>query len=144
MPATITAAAQALGTAITNGVMVPGSTGQIRYAPYLTDSVNPPVVVVAIDTVKYHGAMGGGNVAYTFTLHLILSRSSIRTSLQSMEAYMAYSGTSSVMQAVEADGTLGGVVQSSVVVESGPPGNQPIGDPPVPYLSIPFKCEVIA
>lgn len=144
MPATVTAIAQALGTAITTGVVIPGSTAQIRYAPYLTDSVNPPVLLVAIDTVKYHEAMGGGNVPHSFTLHLILARSSIRTALQSMEAFMSYDGTSSVRCAVEADTTLGGVVNNAMIVESGPPAELNIGQGAVSYLSIPFKCEVIA
>ena len=144
MPATVTAIAQAIGSAVTGGVVIPGSTSQIRYAPYLTDSVNPPVLLVAIDTVTYHGAMGGGNVAHSFTLHLILSRSSIRTSLQAMEAFMSYSGTSSVRCAVEADVTLGGVVDNAIITEAGPPGELKIGQSAASYLAIPFKCEVIA
>lgn len=144
VPPTVSVIAQAIGTAVTNGVSIPGSTSQIRYAPYLTDSVNPPVLLVAIDTVKYHEAMGGGNVAHSFILHLILSRSNIRTALRSMEAFMSYNGTSSVMQAVESDPTLGGVINSAIVTESGPPAELKIGQSGASYLSIPFKCEVVA
>jgi hypothetical protein len=143
MTASVSAIAAALGLAVQNGVVTPEGP-PMRYLPYLSDTFSPPVVLVSIETVKYHEAMEYGNVPHDFTLELILSRSSDRAALLEMESYMSVAGASSVCLAVEKDVTLGGVVQSAIVTDSGPPISLKFGTSDAVYLRIPFKCSVIA
>lgn len=114
----------------------------LRTVPYLADTVSPPVAMVAIDTVDYHGAFGGGDVMHTFTVFLILSRVNDRASITAMEDYMSQAGTTSVRAAIEADLTLGGVVSTLVVTKAGPPAAITING--AEYISLPFTVEVHA
>lgn len=116
----------------------------LRTAPYLADSITPPVALVAIDTVDYHGAFAGGDVTHTFTVYLIVGRASDRAGIAALEAYMSQAGNDqSISGAIEADQTLGGVVSALKVTESGPPSAITIGGTAT-YISCPFKVEVHA
>lgn len=137
---TVSQVAAALGAAV-SGVTTPqGQT--MRYLPYLSDSFTPPIVLVAIDTVKYHMAMGSSDSRQSYTLHLILPRTDDRSALAQMEAYMSPTGTSSILLAVESSTSLGGVIQDVIVTDSGPPTAVEINNNP--YIGLPFKVEVIA
>lgn len=114
----------------------------LRTTAYLSDSVNPPVAMVGIEDVDYHGAFASGDIQHTFTIFLILSRASDRAGIEAMENYMSNDGAFSIRAAVEADQTLGGVVQTSVLTKSGPP--LPISMGGVPYISVPFTVIVHA
>jgi hypothetical protein len=121
----------------------------LRSLPYLSDQVPTPLLLPAIEKVTYHAAFGNGNVHHEFTLHLIVGRVNVRTSMASLEGFMSYDGPSSIRAALEAPDavgarSLGGVVQDVVVVESGPPGSLGIGTPPVEYAVCPFSVEVTA
>jgi hypothetical protein len=58
--------------------------------------------------------MGSGLVTMTFTVTCIISRQSERTALSVLDALLAY-GSGSVRNAIEGDGTLGGIVNQTVV-----------------------------
>jgi hypothetical protein len=144
---TVTQIASAISTTVLAAMKTNGVT--LRSLPYLSDQVPVPVLLPAIETVTYHEAFGGGNVGHTFTLHLIVGRVNIRTSMAALEGFMSYSGPSSIRAALETvDGagsrTLGGVVQDCVVVKAGPPVSLGIGNPPVEYVSVQFTAEIIA
>jgi hypothetical protein len=114
----------------------------LRVVPYLGDTVSPPVAMVAIEKVTYHGAFQGGDVTHEFIIHLIVSRASDRAGLQNLEGYMSQSGPNSIMAALEADPTLGGVVSTSIVTESGPPSGLTIGS--AVYIWVPFSVTAHA
>lgn len=114
----------------------------LRTTPFLSDSVNPPVAMVGIQDVDYHGAFSSGDVQHTFTVYLILSRASDRAGIQAMESYMSNDGAQSIRAAIEVDTTLGDVVDASQVTASGPPASISIGG--VPYISVPFTVVVHA
>ena len=117
-------------------------TAGIRYIEYLSDTVTPPVALVGIDTIDYHGAFAFADVQHDFTVFLILPRASDRAGIALMESYMSQAGTTSVRAAIEADQTLGGVVSSLKVTKSGPPSAISVGG--TEYLSVPFAVEVHA
>src|ERR1035437_8784750 len=96
--------AVALETALAT---IPG----IQTFPYLPDTFTPPVALVEIDEVQYHGAFAGGNVTHTFTVFVIVSRVSDRAAGQAVQGFMSQAGPNSpnsVQGAIEADVTLGG------------------------------------
>lgn len=114
----------------------------LRTTPFLSDSVNPPVAMVGIQDIDYHGSFASGDIQHTFTIYLILRRASERAGLEAMENYMSNDGAMSIRTALEADQTLGGVVDTSVLKSSGPPASIAIGG--VPYISVPFTVIVHA
>ncbi len=115
----------------------------LRTAPYLSDTISPPVALVAIEEVEFHGAFAGGDVTHRFTVFVIVGRASDRAGLEALEAYMSQAGTLSIRAALEADPTLGGVVSSAYVSKSGPPASVAIGGTAT-YISVPFLVEVHA
>lgn len=114
----------------------------LRTAPYLSDTISPPVALVAIDTVDYHGALSNADVEHVFTVLVIVGRASDRAGLASMEDYMSQAGASSIRAALEQDLTLGGVVSTLIVRKSGPPTS--VGINGAEYISVPFTVEVHA
>jgi mannose/fructose/N-acetylgalactosamine-specific phosphotransferase system component IIC len=98
---------------------------------------------VAIDEHEFHGAFAGGDVVHTFTVFVIVGRSSDRAGMATMESFMSQSGDQSIRAAIEADPTLGGVVSTSLVSKSGPPTAIQIANGPA-YISVPFAVEVHA
>jgi hypothetical protein len=116
----------------------------LRTAAYLSDSISPPVALVAIQTVEFHGAFQGGDVIHAFDVYLVLARSDDRAALQAMESYMSQAGPNSLRAAIEADPTLGGVVSSAFVEKAGPPRNLAIGTGGAVYILVPFTVQVHA
>jgi hypothetical protein len=81
------------------------------------DQLNPGIAGMgypSLINIEYHGAMGSGLVTMTFTVTCIISRQSERTALSVLDALLAY-GSGSVRNAIEGDGTLGGIVNQTVV-----------------------------
>lgn len=105
MTATLSQAATALGSAI-------DTISGLRVIDRPTDSFNPPVVIIEPDRIEYHGAFANGLVTYTFTVTLLVSRVVDRLVLDRIDPYVATDGASSIRQVVEANQTLGGVVQA--------------------------------
>lgn len=116
----------------------------LRYLPYLGDSFSVPVALIGIDEVEFHGAFGGGDVLHTFTIMVLVNRSSDRAGIDLLEGYMSQSGASSIRAAIEADPTLGGVVSSAWVQKAGPPVGVTIATSGAVYLACPFLVPVHA
>jgi hypothetical protein len=120
-----------------------GAIPGLRTAAYLQDTITPPVALVAIERVNYHGAFAGGDVTHTYTVHLILDRNSDRAALAALEGYMSQAGATSVRAAIESDVTLGGVVAAATVTEAGPVSTLSINGTAA-YVWLPFTVEVHA
>ena len=112
----------------------------LRVFDFQPDNINPPTAFPQIDSVEYHGAFGGGDVRFNMTVVTIVGRVSDRTAQSSLDAYLSYSGASSIRQAIEADRTLGGVVQTLIVSQSANIRTLPIGE--AEYLSIEITLVV--
>lgn len=116
---------------------------KIRSTPYLADTFTPPIALVGIQDIDYHGAFGSPSLGmYNFTVYLILSRANDRAAIAQMEGYMSMAGNSSIKAALETDGTLGGIASGVIVKKSGPPVSLSIGQSQVVYISVPFEVEV--
>lgn len=112
----------------------------LRVFDFQPDNINPPSAFPQIDSVEYHGAFGGGDVRFNMTVVTIVGRVSDRTAQSSLDAYLSYSGASSIRQAIEADRTLGGVAKTLVVSQSANIRSLAIGE--AEYLSIEITLVV--
>ena len=86
---------------------------------YVPDSIEPPTAVVGVmSSVDYDSTMSRGSDMYEIPLYLYVSRVDAELSQDSLDEFLAGSGSSSIKQAIEGDTTLGGVVSSARVVEA--------------------------
>jgi hypothetical protein len=114
----------------------------MRVYDYQPDQVNPPFCFPVLEEVVYHGAMGAGNVVHTFTVQVIVARSSERVAQDRLDRYLSYSGSESVRGAIEADRTLGGIVQDLICTSARNILNFDAND--TTYLSVDFQVTVYA
>jgi len=108
MAATIAEAADGLETQLAT------VTG-LRVFDHVPDVFSPPSAFVLPDSIDYWEAFRGGDVQMRFTVTVVVGRTAERASQKSLYGYMSYSGTTSIRAAIEADRTLGGAVQTSIV-----------------------------
>ena len=99
---------------------------------YVPDSIEPPTAVV--------GVMSSVD-SYEIPLYLYVSRVDAELSQDSLDEFLAGSGSSSIKQAIEGDSTLGGVVSSARVVEASNYGVYTINS--IDYLGVEFSVEII-
>lgn len=106
--ATVAAIRTALKTAIAAG------TG-LRAIDYRPGSVSPPVAIVALRETRYDVTMDGADDT-TMAVTVYVQFGTDRTSEEDLNGYMDPAGATSVVAAIHADPTLGGVVDFARVV----------------------------
>lgn len=111
MPATVSQVATGLATRL-------ATISGLRTFAYQPDQINPPVGFPVLQSVEYHGAMGGGNVRMLFDVVVIVGRYVDRVAHSLLDGYLSYSGATSLRAAIEGDKTLGGVAQTLVMDSS--------------------------
>ena len=110
---------------------------------FVPDSIEPPTAVVGVvDTLEYDSTMARGADTYNIPVFLYVSRIDAQDSQDTLDAFLASSGSSSVKAQVESDITLGGQAQSVRVVEADNYGVYTINN--IDYLGVEFMIEVIA
>lgn len=101
---------------IASGLMANLSTiSGLRTFAFQPEQLNPPFAFPVLTQVKYHGAMGGGDVVYEWTVHAIVGRYTDRSAYQTLDGFISYDGATSLRAALESDRTLGGVAQTLLV-----------------------------
>lgn len=133
MSATISEVKTALATKL-------GTISGLRAYAFQPDSPAFPCAIPTLTSIEYHGAMGAGLVTYQFTVSLIVGRVSERSSESKLNDFGAYSGAASVRQTLEADQTLGGVVDATIVTSATNITGITIGD--TDYLMMDFAVTV--
>jgi len=113
----------------------------LRTAAEVPDLPNPPVAVVALNSVTYDRAFAEGMTSYSFTITVIVGRAAEREAQRRLDAYIS-TGASSVKSAVESDKTLGGNAYDCRVVSMDSVGSLTISD--TTYLAADFSVTVIA
>ena len=109
---------------------------------YVPDSIEPPTAVVGVmSSVDYDSTMSRDSDSYEIPLYLYVSRVDAELSQDSLDEFLAGSGSSSIKQAIEGDSTLGGVVSSARVVEASNYGVYTINS--IDYLGVEFSVEII-
>lgn len=119
-----------------------GTISGLRTFAFQPDQINPPVAFPVLDSISYHDAFGGGDVVMEWTIVLVASRWSDRVSYATLDAYLSYSGATSVRAALETDRTLGGVVQTCVLPSSANISQLSAGE--AEFLSVQFSLTVHA
>lgn len=132
MPASISEASAALKTKLAT------ITG-LRTFDYQPDAVHPPIAYCTIESVEYHNAMGNRAV-YNYIVQIVLGRAVDRVAQALMDEYASPSGAKSVLAALQADLTLGGVVESISVDRSASISPMSQGD--TTFVTLDFTVRV--
>lgn len=111
MPATV--------SQVADGIKVRLATvSGLRTFSYQPEQLNPPVAFPVLESVEYHRAFGGGDVQMRWQVFVIVGRYLDRVAHSNLDGFLSYSGATSLRAAIEADRTLGGVV-NTLVLDSG-------------------------
>jgi hypothetical protein len=114
----------------------------LRTAATMPDNPNPPIAIVIPDNINFDNAFQRGMDTLTFRIFLVVGRADERTAQNSLDAYCATTGTSSIKAAIEGDKTLGGSAYNCRVTDMRNYGSVLIGE--VTYLSCEFVVAVYA
>ena len=87
----------------------------LRVFNYQPEQVNPPIGFPVLNQIRYHGAYSGGMVEMDWSIVVVTGRWLDRTAHTALDGYLSYSGATSIRAAIEADKTLGGIVDTLVV-----------------------------
>jgi hypothetical protein len=118
-----------------------GTIPGLRTAAEVPDLPNPPIAIVALNSVTYDRAYAQGMTSYTFVVTVLVGRVAEREAQRRLDAYIS-TGSSSVKYALESDKTLGGNAYDCRVVTMNSVGSLSIND--TTYLAADFTVTVIA
>jgi len=104
--------------------------------------VNPPMAVITRATVDYQKAMSGGLTEWSMQVQLVAGRMADQQAQRQVDAWLSWDGPQSVRQALEADRSLGGAVNTLVVTEATALTAVQIGDSE--YLTVTVNVTVWA
>lgn len=88
------------------------SSPALQVSPYVLASPTPPAAHIVLSEVGYHQAMGNGVEVYSFVVQTFLAAGLDEAAQLKLDEFIA---SSYVRAAIEADRTLGGVVQDASV-----------------------------
>ena len=117
---------------------VPG----LRVFDYQPDAIFPPVAYPSLTSIDYHKAMGGGMQTYNYTITVITGRTDDRSASDEMDAFASYDGARSIRAAIEADLTLGGVIDTLIMSSSASVSSLTQGDSN--FVTIDFQLTAYA
>ena len=110
---------------------------------FVPDFIEPPTAVVGVvENIEYDTTIQRGADKYEIPVFLYVSRVDAQDSQESLDAYLASTGSESVKAQVESDVTLGGSANSCRVIEANEVGVYTINN--IDYLGVEFTVEVIA
>ena len=120
-----------------------GNISSLTVFGFVPDSIEPPTAVVGVvDNIEYDTSMARGADTYSIPVFLYVSRVDAQDAQDTLDGFLASSGSSSVKTQIESDVTLGGVANSARVVEADNYGVYTINN--IDYLGVEFMIEVIA
>lgn len=110
---------------------------------YIPDMIEPPTAIVGVmEAINYDASMQRGADRYEIPIYLYVSRVDAQDSQETLDGYLASTGSSSVKTQVESDSSLNGQAQSVRVVSASNYGVYNINN--IDYLGVEFLVEVIA
>ncbi len=113
-----------------------GTISGLRTFDRQPDQVNVPMAFPSLRSVEYHGAMGNGMVTQNYDITVIVGRASERSAERLLDTYLSF-GSGGIRYALEADRTLGGTVDTSLVESAG--NIQTIDANDTTYLAVDFR-----
>ncbi|HEY7821977.1 MAG TPA: hypothetical protein VIG24_04045 [Acidimicrobiia bacterium] len=112
----------------------------LRTVAYQPDAPRPPVAFVMLDRSEYDLNANRGADTFFFVITVIVGRADDRAAQKNLDQYLV--GSDSVKKAIEADRTLGGVVNTCRMTEARNYVSVNVGD--TTYLQIELEVEVVA
>jgi len=125
----------AMGTALS---AVPN----LRVRELIPALVTPPMAVVSPSSIEYDLNAQNGVNRYLFTVTVFVVKADDRAAQLRVDPFVAPTGTGSIKAALEADRTLGGVVNTLRVTDVNNYSSADAND--VLYLAVDFQVEVYA
>lgn len=114
----------------------------LRTSAYVADQINPPQAVVAVPPIdNYRMSFGRGTFSIRPQIYVFVSAALDRVGQQALAEFANPAGSRSIAAAIEADRTLGGVVQECVVESFRPLGFEEVGQ--LGYYGGVFEIRVI-
>lgn len=98
-----------------------------RATNYVPGQVNPPCAFPIVPPFEYRKTFGRGMYMLPFQIAVLVGTQLERSGQHKLASYADQTGTNSIRAALEADKTLGGLVQDVVVVGFSPEGLQEVG-----------------
>lgn len=100
----------------------------LRVTEYAADQINPPHAIVGVPPIpEYRTTMGRGYFTIEPTVTVLVSAALDRAGQLKLASYANVTGASSIPAAIEADRTLGGVVDECWVLSFEPLGMEDVG-----------------
>jgi hypothetical protein len=112
----------------------------LRARDVIPDNIAPPMAFVNPTQIQYDLDNARGLVQYTFTVSLFASRADSRSAQNTVDEFVSTSGLKSVKAAIEADRTLGGIVDTCRVTNVTNYVVQDAND--TEFLAVDFNVEV--
>ncbi|HEY7823181.1 MAG TPA: hypothetical protein VIG24_10120 [Acidimicrobiia bacterium] len=125
----------AMGTAL---AAVPN----LRVRELIPSLVTPPMAVVQPSSIEYDLNAQNGVNRYLFTVTVFVVKADDRAAQLRVDPFVAPTGSGSIKAALEADRTLGGVVNTLRVTDVNNYSSADAND--VIYLAVDFQVEVYA
>jgi len=131
-------------TSIRNGIGTNlGNISSLIVYNFVPDFIEPPTAVVGVvETVEYDTTIQRGADKYEIPVFVYVSRVDAQDSQETLDGYLASTGSSSVKAQIESDVTLGGAANSCRVIEAKEVGVYTVNN--IDYLGVEFIVEVIA
>ena len=131
-------------TSIRNGIATNlGNISSLSVYSYVPDSIEPPTAIVGVvQSVEYDTSMARGADTYDIPVLLYVSRVDAQDSQETLDGYLASSGSNSIKAQIESDATLNGSAMSCRVVEASNYGVYTINN--IDYLGVEFEVSVVA
>jgi len=131
-------------TSIRNGIGTNlGNISSLIVYNFIPDFIEPPTAVVGVvETVEYDTTIQRGADKYEIPVFVYVSRVDAQDSQETLDGYLASTGSSSVKAQIESDVTLGGAANSCRVIEAKEVGVYTVNN--IDYLGVEFIVEVIA
>ena len=114
----------------------------LRVRELIPALVTPPMAVVSPSSIEYDLNAKNGVSRYLFTVTVFVVKADDRAAQLRVDPFVAPTGTGSIKAALEADRTLGGVVNTLRVTDVNNYSSADAND--VLYLAVDFQVEVFA
>lgn len=114
----------------------------LRVSAFVPDNINPPLAIITPQNIEYHKSFQNGLNTYNFIVSVFVGRVSERVAQNTLDAYCAPTGSSSIKNAIESDRTLQGRAFDLVVSDMRNYGSVTIAENT--YLTAEFDCAVQA
>lgn len=110
---------------------------------FVPDQINPPQAIVPLPSITaYHDTYKRGKMTIAAQVIVITSKAYDRVGQTALSTYMDATGTHSVINAMEGDSTLGGIVDDCTVVDCVPMMQEQVGE--LGYYGATFRLEIVA